>query len=113
MRRRDPLVALAALSAAVAIAAGAFGAHAAGSRAAEWLRTGAFYQLAHAVAVVAICGARQRAGPARVLLIGSILFAATLYAMALGGPRWLGAVTPVGGALMISGWLWLAVRALR
>ena len=39
------------------------------------------------------------------MLGGSLLFAATLYAMALGAPRWLGAVTPIGGALMIAGWL--------
>ncbi|HYZ47615.1 MAG TPA: DUF423 domain-containing protein, partial [Sphingomonas sp.] len=43
-----------------------------------------------------------------MLLGGATLFAATLYAMALGAPRWLGAVTPVGGVLMIAGWLWVA-----
>ncbi|HWT41343.1 MAG TPA: DUF423 domain-containing protein, partial [Sphingopyxis sp.] len=37
---------------------------------------------------------------------GAALFAVTLYAMALGGPRWLGAVTPIGGTLLIIGWLW-------
>lgn len=113
MRRRDPLLALAAVSAAVAIAAGAFGAHGANGRAAEWLQTGASYQLAHAVAVLAICASRLGAGAARLLLVGSILFAGTLYAMALGAPRWLGAVTPLGGALMIAGWLWLAARIVR
>jgi uncharacterized membrane protein YgdD (TMEM256/DUF423 family) len=45
-----------------------------------------------------------------VLLAGSALFAATLYAMAFGAPRWLGAITPIGGGLMIAGWLWLAWR---
>ena len=45
-----------------------------------------------------------------MLLVGAAVFAATLWAMALGGPRWLGAVTPVGGALMIAGWLLLALR---
>lgn len=104
--RRDPLTMLAALSAAIAVAAGAYGAHGAAGKAAEWLRTGATYQLIHAVAVLSLA----RGGTARVLLLGSAIFAGTLYAMAFGSPRWLGAVTPLGGALMIIGWLWLAVR---
>jgi uncharacterized membrane protein YgdD (TMEM256/DUF423 family) len=98
---------LAAVSAAIAVAAGAFGAHAAaGEQQAEWLRTGGMYQLVHAVAALAIMG--QARGPALTLLIGSAIFAVTLYAMALGAPRWLGAVTPIGGTLLIGGWLWAA-----
>jgi uncharacterized membrane protein YgdD (TMEM256/DUF423 family) len=98
---------LAALSAAIAIAAGAFGVHRFTGKEAEWLRTGGLYQLMHAVAVIAL--ARWATpGPLWVLLGGATLFAATLYAMAFGAPRMLGAVTPVGGALMIAGWLWLA-----
>lgn len=98
---------LAALSAALAIAAGAFGAHGASSpQAAEWLRTGGLYQLIHAVAALSLAnGAR---GPAVLLLIGGAIFAFTLYIMAVGGPRWLGAITPIGGSLMIAGWLWAA-----
>jgi uncharacterized membrane protein YgdD (TMEM256/DUF423 family) len=95
----------AAISAAVAVAAGAFGAHgAAGPQQAEWLRTGGVYQLIHAVAALAIMGVAR--GPAIVLLAGGAIFAVTLYAMALGAPRWLGAITPVGGTLLIIGWLW-------
>lgn len=98
---------LAALSAALAVAAGAFGAHAAaGEQQAEWLRTGGMYQLVHAVAAIAIMGVAR--GPALLLLTGSAIFALTLYAMALGAPRWLGAVTPIGGTLLIGGWLWAA-----
>lgn len=98
---------LAALSAALAIAAGAFGAHGASSpQAAEWLRTGGMYQLIHAVAVVVLAG--QARGAAWLLLVGAAMFAGTLYAMAMGGPRLLGAVTPIGGTLMIAGWLWAA-----
>ena len=97
----------AAISAAMAVTAGAFGAHgAAGPQEAEWLRTGGLYQLIHAVAALAIMGSAR--GPAIMLLVGSILFAATLYAMALGAPRWLGAVTPIGGTLLIIGWFWTA-----
>ncbi|MDX3899477.1 MAG: DUF423 domain-containing protein [Sphingobium sp.] len=100
---------LAALSAALAVAAGAFGAHGASSpQAAEWLRTGGLYQLVHAVAALAVMG--QARGAAIILLAGAAIFAVTLYAMALGGPRWLGAVTPIGGSLLIGGWLWAAWR---
>ena len=94
----------AAISAAVAVAAGAFGAHAAsGQQEAEWLRTGGLYQLLHAVAALAMMGIAR--GPAILLLVGSAVFALTLYAMAFGAPRWLGAVTPIGGTLLIGGWL--------
>ena len=61
----------------------------------------------------ATAAARVARTAAAVLLAGSILFAATLYAMALGGPLWLGAVTPIGGLGMIVGWIWLGVVALR
>lgn len=100
---------LAALSAAVAIAAGAFGAHRFTGKEAEWLRTGGLYQLIHAVAVLAL--ARQAApGALWLMLGGATLFAGTLYAMAFGAPRWLGAVTPIGGLAMIVAWVWVALR---
>ena len=106
------VIALAALSAALAIAAGAFGAHGAASeKAAEWLRTGAEYQMIHAVAALFL--ANRNPHIALSLLAGALIFAATLYVMALGGPRWLGAVTPIGGVVMILGWLVLAAGQLR
>lgn len=109
------MMVFAALSAALAIGAGAFGAHGASSaQAAEWLRTGGTYQLIHAVAAIAILGMGASArAPAGLLLIGAAIFAGTLYAMAFGAPRWLGAVTPVGGLLLIGGWLWTAWIAWR
>lgn len=95
----------AAISAAIAVAAGAFGAHgASGPQEAEWLRTGGLYQLIHAVAALAIMGVAR--GPAVTLLAGAAIFSVTLYAMAFGAPRWFGAITPIGGTLMIIGWLW-------
>jgi uncharacterized membrane protein YgdD (TMEM256/DUF423 family) len=100
---------LAALSAALAIAASAFGAHAATGPAVDWLKTGGTYQLIHAVAAIALGKEHQR--PSALLLIGAMIFAGSLYLMALGLPRWLGAITPIGGALMIGGWLWVAYRA--
>lgn len=95
---------IAALSAAMAIAAGAFGAHAAaGPLQAEWLKTGGMYQLVHAIAVLSLF--RTSRIPSIIMLVGSAIFAFTLYGMAVGAPHWLGAVTPVGGVLMIAGWL--------
>jgi uncharacterized membrane protein YgdD (TMEM256/DUF423 family) len=97
----------AALSAALAIAAGAFGAHGASSQqAAEWLRTGGLYQLIHAVAAIALMQAART--PAILMLVGAAIFAGTLYLMALGAPRWLGAITPIGGSVLIAAWLWAA-----
>lgn len=106
------VAALAALSGALAVGAGAFGAHGASGDAAEWLRTGGQYQLVHAVA--ALIAARMSAiAPAWLFVAGAAIFAGTLYVMALGAPRWLGAVTPIGGTALIIGWLWLAWHALR
>ena len=51
--------------------------------------------------------------PAWMMAGGAIVFSGTLYAMALGAPRWLGAVTPLGGLAMIAGWALLAWRAFR
>jgi uncharacterized membrane protein YgdD (TMEM256/DUF423 family) len=112
-RGTNGLLALAALSGAIAVAAGAFAAHGASGRAADWLRTGGTYQLIHAVAAVAVLGQARGRSAAWLFIAGSALFAATLYAMAFGAPHWLGAVTPLGGLGMIAVWLWLAFGALR
>lgn len=97
----------AGLSAAIAVAAGAFGAHgAAGPIEAGWLETGGVYQLIHAVAAVALL--RLSRGSAVTLLLGAAIFSFSLYAMALGAPRWFGAVAPIGGTLLIMGWISVA-----
>ncbi len=106
------LLGLAALSGGLAVAAGAFGAHGASGQAQEWLRTGGIYQMVHAVAAIVAVQAGAR-GAGWLFVIGALVFAGTLYAMALGAPRWFGAITPIGGVLMIGGWLWLAWVALR
>ena len=101
---------VAALSGALAVAAGAFGAHGAEGKAAEWLKTGSQYQIIHAIAALVALQMGAR-GPAWCFLAGAAIFAGTLYAMAEGAPKWLGAVTPIGGALLIGGWMWLAWSA--
>ncbi|MEH3121312.1 MAG: DUF423 domain-containing protein [Sphingomonas phyllosphaerae] len=103
----NAILLLAALSGAIAVGAGAFGAHGASGAAVEWLKTGAHYQLVHAVAALVALRFEAR-GPAWLFLAGGAVFAGSLYLMALDFPRWLGAVTPIGGTLLIGGWLWLA-----
>jgi uncharacterized membrane protein YgdD (TMEM256/DUF423 family) len=103
---------LAALSGALAVAAGAFGAHGAEGQAAEWLRTGGQYQLVHAVAALVAVRVEAR-GAAWCFVAGAAVFAGTLYLMALGASRMLGAVTPLGGLALIGGWLWLAWSVRR
>jgi uncharacterized membrane protein YgdD (TMEM256/DUF423 family) len=106
------LIRLTALSGAIAVIASAFGAHGATGKTAEWFKTGGEYELVHALAaIVAVRLGVRVAG--WLMLGGSVLFAGTLYAMGLGGPLWLGAVTPLGGLAMIAGWLWLAWRAVE
>ena len=103
-------LALAALNGLMAVAAGAFGAHGVSDpQVKDWLRTGAQYQLVHAVAGLACYGLlRIAAGPAAwagwLFGLGGLLFGASLYALALTGARALGAGTPIGGVLMIAGW---------
>jgi uncharacterized membrane protein YgdD (TMEM256/DUF423 family) len=104
---------LAALSGALAVAAGAFAAHGAGERAAELLRTGAHYQLVHALAAFMVLGRPRGTAAAWLFVSGAAIFAGSLYAMAFGAPRVLGAVTPVGGVALILGWLTLALGAWR
>ncbi len=106
------LAILAALSGAIAVAAGAFGAHGATGVAQEWLKTGGQYQLIHAVAALVAIRMEAR-GPGWLFVVGAAIFAGTLYLMALGAPRWFGAITPIGGVLLIGGWLWLAWIAMR
>lgn len=107
------------------VALGAFGAHGLKARLAGlpemaerlgWWETGARYHLIHAVVVVlcALLPAGSLARPsAWAFTTGIGLFSGTLYVMALGGPRWLGAVTPLGGLLLIGGWILLAITAFK
>ncbi len=110
-------LALSGLSGFLAVLLGAFGAHglsgqlagvAEGAKRLGWWETAAHYQLIHALAlglVAAIIGRVPRARYAgRAFTLGSLLFSGSLYAMALGGPRWLGMLTPLGGLSLLVGW---------
>lgn len=117
MPRRQWMM-LAAFSGFIAVAVGAFAAHGIKDpQAKEWLKTGAQYGFMHTMTTFAcatfmqIGGRRARFAPA-FFLPGVVLFSGSLYAMALGGPRWLGAITPIGGLLFLGGWLVLAWAAL-
>ena len=107
---------LAAISGFVAVAAGAFAAHGAADPAAkELLRTGSTYELAHALATL-LCAALAPTMPRARLaapwfLGGSLLFSGSLYALALGAPRIVGAITPLGGLAFLVGWAVLAWAA--
>jgi len=110
-----------ALSAFIAVAAGAFGAHMLRSRlSAELLavfETAARYQMYHALALIAVAFALARwPTPATraagwLFIAGTLVFSGSLYLLALTGTRWLGAVTPLGGLCFLAGWLALAAAA--
>ncbi len=114
--------ALGALLGFLAVALGAFGAHALGTRLPPdrlaIYETGVRYQMYHALALLAAAWACERFGaPAGAagwaFVAGIVIFSGTLYALAFGAPRWLGAVTPVGGVCFLAGWLLLAWSAVR
>jgi uncharacterized membrane protein YgdD (TMEM256/DUF423 family) len=107
---------LAAISGLLAVAFGAFAAHGlTQAKPIEWLHTGSQYQMVHALAVFAAlalhrAGAKGMGLAAALFLVGTVLFSGSLYAMALGGPRLLGAVTPLGGLSFMVGWAVMAWR---
>jgi uncharacterized membrane protein YgdD (TMEM256/DUF423 family) len=127
---------LGALSAAIGVAAGAFGAHALRARVEprllEVFETGARYQMYHAFALIVVAwvlargsgvaaagvtgslaGAGLAIASGWLFVAGTVFFSGSLYAMALSGVRALGAITPVGGVCFIAGWVCLAVGAWR
>jgi len=117
-----------AANALVAVALGAFAAHglerSGAAEAVGWLETGAHYQLAHGLALVAVAllgGSAELRGRLKApwleaagwaFLAGCLLFSLGLYALALGGPRGVVAVVPVGGSAFLIGWAALIGAAL-
>lgn len=105
------------------VAFGAFGAHALretliAQGTLETWKTAVLYQLVHAVALLALAGWRDsHAGPSAKIagcwVAGVLLFSGSLYLLALGGPRFLGPVTPLGGVALLVGWGWLVVSTWK
>ena len=114
---------LGSLFAFLAVAAGAFGAHALEARLTpdrlETFELGARYQMYHALALLAVAWATTRwpgtltTTAGWLFVAGIVVFCGTVYALGLGGPRWLGAITPIGGLSFLAGWLTLAWVAAR
>ncbi len=130
MTRTAVLLALAGILGAAAVALGAWAAHgleaAHGARAVVLVETAVRYQFWHVLAMIAALVldhiARREQPPAEaawlvvagvLFAIGTIVFCGALYALAFGGPRWMGAVAPIGGTVLIAGWLALAWGAAR
>lgn len=115
---------IAALSAFIAVAIGAFAAHGLKRILAEnelrWLATASQYQMYHALALLMVAVMQQKAifnkwleYSAYGFAIGILLFSGSLYALALTGLTWLVYVTPLGGLCFLLGWLCLFMAALR
>lgn len=105
----------------MAVAAGAFGAHALRARLTPDLltvwETAARYQMYHALALLAVAMAAGRwpgggwSGAGWMFVAGTVVFSGSLYVLALSGVRWLGAITPIGGVCFLVGWVMLALAA--
>ncbi len=119
----NPPIAVGALFCALAVVAGAFGAHSLAdrldTRGLELWETAARYLMYGGLGAV-LAGLAQSLRPSAsfgtagaLMMAGAVVFAGTLFAMALGAPRWLGAITPLGGLGLIAGFLWMAWTALR
>ena len=129
MARWQLFVSAGALFGGLGVLAGAFGAHALEARleasALETWDTAVFYQLVHALLLFAtgLWFKLGYTGPhlppaslsvaAFAMMAGIVLFSGSLYALALGGPRALGPVTPLGGVAFVVGWLCLIPAAQR
>jgi uncharacterized membrane protein YgdD (TMEM256/DUF423 family) len=110
---------IAAISGALAVALGAFGAHGLQSLLAENRTTAiwdkaVFYHFIHTVMLFVLAQRRPLpAGPWWCFLAGIMIFSGSLYLLAVTNLRWFGMITPVGGMSFIAGWLWLFVAAAK
>jgi uncharacterized membrane protein YgdD (TMEM256/DUF423 family) len=112
---RIALLRIAAALCFVAVALGAFGAHALKATLQStgmldaWNKA-VLYHLVHAIALLALAlyGAGNR-GAYLLLAAGILFFSGSLYTMALTNARWLGAITPLGGLCFLAGWAWLLI----
>ena len=117
-------LALGSVGMLLAVALGAFGAHALKKTLTPELmavyETAVNYHVVHALGLLAVgllalhlpdSGTLRRAGI--LMLVGLLLFSGSLYALSLSGIRGLGAITPVGGVALLAAWLLLAVAVVR
>lgn len=116
-------IAIAASLGGTSVAAGAFASHALkeqlSERAMEIFETGAKYQMYHALALLMVALLLTRTEGAQNLLLatgsafilGTAIFSGSLYALSLTGIKWLGAITPFGGAAFLVGWACLTIAA--
>lgn len=114
---------LAACSAFIAVAAGAFGAHGLKSYLnAEMLAVfeiGVRYQMYHALALLGVSWASTQWQSKLIniggglLVVGTLLFSGSLYVLSMTSTKWLGAITPIGGVLLLTGWWCLAMGAFK
>lgn len=114
-----------AISGFLAVGLGAFGAHGLKARLATLgtaanFDTASQYQMYHALALVfvGVLAGQGRSGGTLpmagwMFLVGTLIFSGSLYALALSGERWLGAITPIGGLSLMGGWLALAYDGAR
>jgi uncharacterized membrane protein YgdD (TMEM256/DUF423 family) len=112
-----------AISALIAVAAGAFGAHGLKTRVSTEMlaifETAARYQMYHALALFVVAWAQTRF-PGNLVnvagwlfIVGTILFSGSLYLLSLTEIRWLGAITPLGGAAFLGGWICLILAGWK
>ena len=116
-------LAIAAILGGISVAAGAFATHALrerlSERALEIFEKGAQYQMYHVLALLLVASLLSRTEPPQPSLVvagvafitGIVIFSGSLYALSLTDIKWLGAITPLGGAAFLIGWGCLAVAA--
>ena len=115
------IIGIAAFLLAIAVAAGAFGAHAlrntlSPERLETW-QTAVQYHAWHALGLmlIALVGSQFQivvTWPASLILTGILIFSGSLYLLCLTDTSWLGAITPIGGVAFIAGWIWFGYLLL-
>ncbi len=113
------------ISGLLTVGLGAFGAHGLKGKISESLlsafQTGTHYQMFHTLALLVLVVLLNQLSvvpkafifSANFWVAGIVLFSGSLYCLALGGPSWFGPITPIGGLLLMAGWVSLAIGALQ
>jgi uncharacterized membrane protein YgdD (TMEM256/DUF423 family) len=119
------LLIFASLNGAFAVILGAFGAHGLKGKITASLlaafQTGTHYHMIHVLALIGLALlllhlkviSRWLMATAYLWMLGMLIFSGSLYGLSLGGPSWLGPVTPIGGSLLILGWLSLTMGVAK